>query len=268
MSEPLERIGRFLNNLNRLQYNENRAIQLLSSFDELDTEVQRLAEQRQNLQNASTQERTVLTRLQADVERTSTELAQVRTDRSNADLELKGVIEKTQREYHRIEFAEALCQLFQEVPRISFELISDLSFRLYQIYATGFNQLGYAIDYSMARTTAISLLEQAIGQGVVRRELYDKVVKQHDDLMMDKLGDMEKERDELKQRRAGVERLNLEKIMQAGLYEKCRGTGQVREYVCPACQVIIMHSAPDPRQNLPHCPFCNANLSMVGFAER
>ena len=253
----LERTGRFFDNLEQLGYDENRAFQLLSMIDNLETEITQLENQRNNLQRACNQEQQTLTQLQSDAGDARNDLARINVEISEAQTSKFTLSAEIKRDSDRIEFAEALCELFQEMPRISSELL-ELIWKLLWIYETGFKHVGFPIDYSEARETAIRLLEQAIGKGVVLREKFDKAVQQYDDLMLDKLGKMERERDKLVEMQAGVGQLMVENGVQVALSLESKGL--IGKYKCSRCKVIIVHSIMSPRHQLKACPFCQANL--------
>ncbi|MGD0422761.1 MAG: hypothetical protein ABSA92_04820 [Candidatus Bathyarchaeia archaeon] len=256
----LETVGRFFDNLKKLDYDEKKALQQLSTINDLETEIKQLGEKRDNLKKTFEQEEKQLAQLQKDVIYTRNTFSQVNEEKIQADIAWLALSEKIKQGSYRIEFAEALCQLFEERVLVSPKQIVQLQVGLQRIYETALKHVGYAIDYSQARETVISLLESAIGKGVVLHEQYDKAVKQHDDLMLDKLGKMEKERDKLDKLKAVVEQVSREKLIQTAIYQKLRGR-LTREYTCPKCKVIMVHSMTESQQHLVSCPFCQPSLS-------
>ena len=185
-------------------------------------------------------------------------LSQVNEETNQAAIAWVLLSEKIKQESYRIEFAEALCQLFEERVLVSPKQIVQLQVGLQRICDTALKHVGYAIDYSEARATVISLLELAIGNGVMPRELYDKAVQQHDDLMLDKLGKMERERDELVELGAKLGQNILENGIAAAVYIESKGLG--KKYMCPKCKTVIAHSTLNASYVLTLCPFCKAIL--------
>jgi len=254
----LETAGRFFDNLTKLGYDERKALHQLSTISNLETEIKQLGEKRDNLKKTFEQEEQNLAQLQKDVVDTSNTLSQVNEAKNQAAIAWVHLSEKIKQKSYRIEFAEALCQLFEERVILSPQQMMQLLAELQRIYVTAFKHAGYAIDYSQARATVISLLESAIGKGVVPQEQYDKAVKQHDDLMLDKLGKMEREHNELVELRAKLGENIIENGIAAAVFIETKGF--VKKYICPKCKTFIAHSALNTSHILTPCPFCNAIL--------
>ena len=254
----LETVGRFFDNLKKLDYDEKKALQQLSTINDLETEIKQLGEKRDNLKKTFEQEEKQLAQLQKDVVYARNTLSQVNEEKIQADIAWLALSEKIKQGSYRIEFAEALCQLFEERVLVSPKQIVQLQVGLQRIYETALKHVGYAIDYSQARETVISLLESAIGKGVIPQELYDKAVKQHDDLMLDKLGKMEREHNELVELGTKLGQNILENGIAAAVYIESKGL--VKKYMCPKCKTFIAHSALNTSHTLTLCPICKAVL--------
>ena len=257
MSE-LETVGRFFDNLKKLGYDENKALQQLSTINDLETEIKQLEEKQGDLQKTFQQEQQKLTQLQKNIVNARNRLSRVNEETTQANITWLTLSEKIKQESYRIEFAEALCQLFEERVLVSPIQIVQLQVELQRICDTAFKHVGYAINYSEVRKTVISLLELAIGKGVVPREVFDKAVEQHDDLMLDKLDKMERERDKLLELEAKLDQNILENGIAAAIFIESKGL--VMKYICPGCKIFIAHSASKTNCKLTFCPLCNSIL--------
>jgi hypothetical protein len=114
----------------------------------------------------------------------------------------------------------------------------------------------YPIDYEGIRKEAIALLGQALGKELVPRDMYDDIVERQDDLMMDKLGKIEREKTELIAIRDEAERASLDRALSAALSAETKGF--IVHHRCHTCKRLIAAVPTRTEISIPKCPLCGA----------
>ena len=117
----------------------------------------------------------------------------------------------------------------------------------------------YPIDYEGTRKKAIDLLEQALGKALVPRDMYDDMLKhtveQHDDLILEKLGKIEREKTKLITIKDGAEQA-LVGVLPAALSDEAKRF--IVHHRCRACKLLIAAVPAGTEISVAACPFCGA----------
>jgi chromosome segregation ATPase len=265
----IERFGQFIDNIRKLGYDPDKAVRQLSTINDLEKERKQAEDQCNKAKLERDKEESRLNQLKKQTESAEANLNQINGCITKATTELTATLQKSKNEAHRIKFAEALSQLFGDISQVPPELLFEVMAHLNMIIETKLNPAAmYPIDYTEAKERALSLLEHALGKSLVRRETYDEMlhstVQKYDDLMLDRLGKMERERDKLSQEKIqlAAEKRSLqdtavEKVLQAALNLQAKGV--IKIFKCKGCGRTMAFTVADSHNDLPRCPFCQAS---------
>jgi hypothetical protein len=271
----IERFARFIDNVRKLGYDEDRAVRRLSQIDNLDEETSVAGRRRDSMiverDKAIVERNKEQARLNQLKKRTGeaeANLQQINGRIAKASIELVTTLEKSKKEMYRIEFAEALCELFGDIEHVPPKLLVEVMAQLNLIIETKFNPAAiYPIDYKEAREKALLLLEHALGKSLVPREVYDEMlhstIQKHDDLMLDQLGKIERERKQLGMEKAEALRICadvndaiLEKLLPLALKLEEKNFIVVKK--CRVCRRTLVAFPAGVACTLQICPFCHA----------
>jgi hypothetical protein len=266
--EKLERLRPLLDNFEKLGYDPDRIVQSLSRIVDLDDEARKAESHLAEVKSQCAQEEERYAHLQKRTSIAETNLGNITQTFAKAQLNLNDVLKTAKDKSDQIEFAESIRLLFQDPSQMILGALVELIVQLQRILEAKLNLAIYPIDYAQAREKALSLLEQALGKSLVRREVFDEILQRttekHDDLMFDRLGKMERERTRLANEEAkvatmkqGAEQATEEKVLHAALNMHTKG--QIKIYRCRKCGRAMAHTVAGSHSNLTACPFCSAN---------
>ena len=259
-----EKIANFLANLKGSNYDNHKVIQTLSRLTNAELETKQAEDRCKRIRNECESEQTHLSQLLHQTSTATTELEHVNSNLANAKGDLIATQQERTQATHRIEFADATLQLFADPSHVPAELLFELSAQLQMIVRARLNPASfYPIDFMPAWRTARSLLEHALGKHLVPREEFDEMlhraVEKHDDLMLDKLGKLEKERADLMQVHAATVDKIMQKVLPAALNLESKGF--IATHRCSTCNKTLAATVPGAFGQIPNCPYCHANIS-------
>ena len=245
----------------------DKALTRLGEIEDLEKEAEKARRGRDNAnrdrveaQNQLSAVRTQITQAAAIRDRQNAENAALLAEKAKAESELVTVTEKVNSKSNKIKFADNVGLLFSDISKIPPVQLIELAAWLQMIFGARVNPAAiYPIDYKGVRDEAIDLLEQALGKALVPRDLYDDMLKrageQHDDLMMDKLGKIEREKTKLTTIKDGVERA-LVGALTAPFSAEAKGF--IVLHRCRACRLLIAAVPAGTEYSIAACPFCGA----------
>jgi hypothetical protein len=253
-----------LNNIEKAG-GSDKALARLGQIEDLEKEAENARSVRDSTNRdrveAENQLSAVLTQIDQAIatrDRQNAENATLFKKNAKAESELATVMEKVNANSSMIKFANHIQLLFSDISKISPVELMELAALLQMICGARVNPAAiYPIDYEGVRGKAIALLEQALGKALVPRDLYDDMLKrtgeQHDDLMMDKLGKIERERTKFIAIKDGAERA-LNRALTAELSAETKRFIVLRR--CRACGLLIAAVPAGTEYSVAKCCFC------------
>ena len=256
----IEKAKRFFDNLQKLDYDPYVAVPQLSTITNFENENKRLQTQHTGLINECNQKSLELSQLRAETSEAQATLVDLNTRKSIVEVELDDILKKVKQESSRIEFAEALCLLFEDPSRLTPPRLMQLSVALQMTAeATLRMERPLQTDYTPVRKTALSLLEQVLGKSVVPREVFDnliQVVEKCDDKMFDLLKSVEIDRAETAKMKEDVLKMTMDfALAAAAVFES---TGSLVVCKCNVCKGKIAFTVVGQWNRLASCPICGA----------
>lgn len=189
--------------------------------------------------------------------RQNRELAKVNAKFERAQSDLAKTQVQAEANVHQIEFTDAFLLLFSDIERISPSYLYELAGNLVMIYQARLNPAAiYPIDYEGTRAKAVTMLELALGRKLVAREKYDEIVEKHDNLMMDKLWKMDREKAEYAAIKDEAARMSLDRALTAAL--RLENKGYITHHKCRVCKRLIAALFSRTEYNIAVCPYCGA----------
>lgn len=260
---------RFLDNVEKLGYDAEKAVQRLSRMDDVEKQTKQIQKRLNNTTQLCVREEQRLGQIQTATINASADFERIKQMKSKTEGDWIAIQQKTQETSHQIEFAKAVCWLFGDISQIPLLSLLELGVMLKMIVEAKLNiSTGYPIDYSLARDKALFLLELALGKDLVRREVFDDMLRnsteKYDDLMFDKLGKIERERGqftkektEFAKSKQSFEEAGEDKLLRTAV--SLHAEGFVKIFRCNSCKHTMAHTVRRPQDTLTVCPFCRTS---------
>jgi DNA-directed RNA polymerase subunit RPC12/RpoP len=261
-----ENLLRFLDNVEKLGYDSEKVVQLLSRMDDLEEETNRTQKRLDSTTHLCVQEEQRLNQAQTATTNASANLESIKQMKTKTEADWIVMLQKTQEASHQIEFAKAVCLLFGDISQIPPHLLLELAEMLKMIVQARLNPTAiYPIDFGLVRQKAISLLEYALGKSLVTREQFDDLLKRlgerHDDLVFLDLTKMERKHNALTKWEAelavmtnAVEHASIEKILSVAV--NAQAEALIRVYKCLQCGRPLAAVSAGVKSIVFKCPSC------------
>lgn len=123
----IDKLKRFIENVENLGYDADRAVRRLSEIEDLERETKQPRERLEAVLKERKAEQELLTQTLSETGKASTELADLKVEIVQAQIELNSIEREVCWKSHIIDFAEGVRLLFSDMSSIPIEQLIELS---------------------------------------------------------------------------------------------------------------------------------------------
>ena len=272
-----------IDELAKYGWKADRIISYLQEVKDLSQEVKQVEGQLTDVQKELSATKKALSETRTTFEEEKSQLAKLRLLATEYRQNLAQTVEKIGQNNLRVDLGDTLVALFDETSRVKDVQLLQMARTLETIVQTRKDRQNLLVDYGALRERLLLLMETVLGKRLVTRELMEEQTKRQNDLVfdlqLDRLGKLERVREEQREERARLQNERTELALNKTAFASFTGdtilalaanrTGKKEVHIvfCVKCHYRQAYQLGTRPYNGPEwCPCCQGNLRTRSIA--